>query len=126
MEELKIDFEYKKEVLDALTEVEIFFLLQIYFSLDESKETEKIKFAYNYINKTLLPKFKVNDAGEYDSPRFYRWLDFWRNWQGSLTIIQLKDIVDCIELRQPYDKYLPKRRWNERRKKVVSPIGTQG
>ena len=125
MEDLNEKYVEEKIVLDNLSEVELFFIVQEIFSLPTIEDNPKLVFAYDYI-MTLLPKYNVSDTKTYDSPKFYRWIKFWREWQGNLSIRQLKDIIDNIEMRKPYDQYLPKRKWNQHKPKVKQSIEHQG
>ena len=57
---------------------------------------------------------------------FMKWLTFWKKWQSELTLVEIKNIIDQIELFRPYDEYLPKTKWNQRVKKInTCPKGHQ-
>jgi len=101
--------EERKAILDAMSEVELFFILQEIFRLSGMKGCTEL---YDYI-KLLLSKFDVVDSAEHYNKKFDKWLRFWRSWQSKLSIVDLKFIIDCIELKQSYDSVLPHLRWNQ-------------
>lgn len=102
------------DILDGLSEVELFFAIQRVRALSEQKDCDGI---HDHIVK-LLVKFDVCEKDESTTKKFDAWLKFWMDWQSKLTLDDMKLIIDCIELKLPYESVLPKNKWNQRNKKT--------
>lgn len=109
-EHIALEQEYIS-VLEHLSEVELYFS---YVEVESREKNEKSEMLSNIIRKIVSKKFKVTLGTEKRKGNFDKWLNFWRNWQGNLTVLNLRFLMDALQHNMNYDKILPTKKWNEK------------
>ena len=105
-----------KDTLSNLSEVELFFMYQEIEKQLESEHTLKIEMMMEFVVEQSK-KFGVKRTSDKNPNSFNKWVKFWRDWQSKLTLFELQDILESIQLSGSYDEHLPKTKWNKNDKK---------
>jgi len=103
-------------LFESLSEVELYFS---YTDIKKRPSNEKVEYLVELIIDIAKNKFGVKKDTKIRKGNFDKWVNFWKNWQAQLTLFEIKNIIDQIELHKSYDEYLPNTKWNDKPMKNI-------
>lgn len=101
--------------VEEFNETEIYFILEIAIKRQLNNVSDERLRSTIEAFKSHLVNYGVGIDPANAESDFNEWFSFWKEWKSSLTIEELKDVIDRLKFGIAYDNYLPKDKWNTKK-----------